>query len=150
MDNRIIGEKDSGKTRGQIAGVYGTSDRGTNSPPMDIHLSDIPNNVNGGNTGKTNPRQSMDTLTDYPMTLNRRKSQATQHIEEEIAAMETHNPSKQQDTNQSNEAQSSNFSFGIVGNPRNLTSPLSSDTLQVTTISDKEVEEPDKDQQKKA
>ncbi|KAH0709370.1 hypothetical protein KY284_010797 [Solanum tuberosum] len=150
MDGGIIGEEDSGETRGQIAGVHGTSDRGINSPAMDIHLSDIPNNVNGGNIRNTNPRQSMDTPTDDPMTLNRRKFQATQHIEEEIAAMETHNPNKQQDTNQSNEAQSSNFSFGIVGNSRNLTSPLSSDAMQVTAIPDKGVEEPDKDQQKKA
>ncbi|WMV45632.1 hypothetical protein MTR67_039017 [Solanum verrucosum] len=68
MDGGIIGEEDSGETRGQIAGVHGTIDRGTNSPPIDIHLSDIPNNVNGGNTRKTNPRQSMDTLTDDPIT----------------------------------------------------------------------------------
>ncbi|KAG5572055.1 hypothetical protein H5410_061821 [Solanum commersonii] len=120
MDGGIIGEEDSGETRGQLAGVYGTSDRGINSPPMDIHLLDISNNVNGGTIRNTNPRQSMDIL------------------------------SKQQDTNQSNEAQSSNFSFGIVGNSRNLMSPLSSDAMQVTTILDKGVEKPDKDQQKKA
>ncbi|KAG5616051.1 hypothetical protein H5410_015875 [Solanum commersonii] len=120
MDGGIIGEKDSGETRGQLAGVYGTSDRGINSTPMDIHLLDISNNVNGGTIRNTNPRQSMDIL------------------------------SKQQDTNQSNEAQSSDFSFGIIGKSRNLTSPLSSDAMQVTAILDKGVEKPDKDQQKKA
>ncbi|KAH0730085.1 hypothetical protein KY289_001273 [Solanum tuberosum] len=84
------------------------------------------------------------------MTLNRRKVQATHHSEEEVAAMETHNLSKQQDTNQSNEAQSSNFYFGIAGNSRNLTSPLSSDAMQVTATPDKGAEAPDIDQQKKA
>ncbi|KAG5613680.1 hypothetical protein H5410_013504 [Solanum commersonii] len=104
MDGGIIGEEDSGETRGQLAGVYGTSDRGINSTPMDIHLLDISNNVNGGTIRNTNLGQSMHIL------------------------------SKQQDTNQSNEAQSSDFSFGIVGKSMNLTSPLSSDAMQAQEL----------------
>ncbi|KAH0639356.1 hypothetical protein KY285_035942 [Solanum tuberosum] len=130
LDGGIIGGEDFGKTRGQLTGVHGISIRGTNSPPLDIHLSEISNNINGGIIRSTNSRQSTDVSADDPMTLNRRKIQDIQHIEEEVATMETHNLSKQQDTNQSKEAQSSNFSFGIAGNSRNLTSPLSSDAMQ--------------------
>ncbi|KAH0633295.1 hypothetical protein KY284_036081 [Solanum tuberosum] len=127
LDGGIIGGEDFSKTRGQLTGVHGISIRGTNSPPLDIHLSEISNNINGGIIRSTNSRQSTDVSADDPMTLNRRKIQDIQHIEEEVAVMETHNLSKQQDTNQSKEAQSSNFSFGIAG-----------------------AEESDKDQQKKA
>ncbi|KAH0763465.1 hypothetical protein KY290_019538 [Solanum tuberosum] len=53
MDGGITGGKESGEPRTQVTGVHEKFGKGTDSSPLDIHLTDISSNLEGGNTNNT-------------------------------------------------------------------------------------------------
>ncbi|KAG5606080.1 hypothetical protein H5410_027572 [Solanum commersonii] len=163
MDGGITGGEESGELRAQVAGVYELTGKENISSTMETHLPDISNNLEGGtitnnqsippdeaavnlNEGTSRKDQNTDRNNSFPDASARHNGllrlihtsgaptlqEGANQIQEMPMTMQQANDqiTRSQATESS---QSSNFSFGIRGNPMNITPNANPSVMQATT-----------------